>query len=154
MYVYIYSLTDKSLTWEDIKWLRKITKMKIVVKGVLTVEDALIAVDYGVDGIWISNHGARQLDTSPATIEVLPDIVRAVGNRCEVYLDGGVMRGTDVLKAVALGARAVFIGRPVLWGLAHAGEEGVSRVLQLMKDELNLAMMLSGCTKIEVYIPT
>lgn len=141
---YVASLIDKKLTWQDIAWVRKQTTMKIVVKGVLTADDALAAVRNGVDGIWVSNHGARQLDTTPATIEVLPEIVRAVAGRCEVYLDGGVSRGTDVLKALALGARAVFVGRPVLWGLAHSGEDGVFRAIQLLKDEFELAMRLSG----------
>jgi len=143
---YVASLIDRTLTWDDIAWLRTVTNMKIVVKGVLGVDDALASVKAGVDGIWVSNHGARQLDTTPATIEVLSDIVRAVAGRCEVYLDGGVTRGTDVFKAIALGARAVFIGRPSLWGLAHSGEEGVYNVLKLLKDEFHLAMALSGCT--------
>lgn len=151
---YVASLIDKTLTWDDIHWLRKNTTLKIVVKGVMTADDALIALKHGVDAIWVSNHGARQLDTTPATIEVLPEIVRAVRGRCEVYLDGGVTRGTDALKAVALGARAVFIGRPVLWGLAHSGEQGVYDVVNLLKEELQLAMMLSGCVKVEDIKPS
>ena len=147
---YVASLIDKALTWDDITWLRKNSTLKIVVKGIMTVEDALLAIDYHVDGIWISNHGARQLDTTPATIEVLPEIIAAVNGKCEVYLDGGITRGTDVLKALALGAKAVFIGRPVLWGLAHSGEEGVSHVLSLLNEELVLAMRLSGATEINV----
>ena len=134
--------------------LRTITTMKIVVKGVLGVEDALAAVKCGVDGVWVSNHGARQLDTTPATIEVLSDVCRAVAGRCEVYLDGGITRGTDIFKAVALGARAVFIGRPVLWGLAHSGEEGVTNVVKLLKDEFNLAMALSGCVTVADIKPS
>lgn len=145
---YVASLIDKKLTWQDIAWVRKQTTMKIVVKGVLTADDALAAVRNGVDGIWVSNHGARQLDTTPATIEVLPEIVRAVAGRCEVYLDGGVSRGTDVLKAISLGARAVFVGRPVLWGLAHSGEEGVFKAIQLLREEFELAMRLSGSTSL------
>lgn len=151
---YVASLIDKTLTWEDIKWLRTQTTMKIVVKGVITPEDALIALKYGVDGIWISNHGARQLDTTPATIEAVPDIIRAVGGRCEVYVDGGITRGTDALKAVAMGCRAVFIGRPVLWGLTHSGEEGVFNVLKLLKDEFTLAMMLAGAVTIDDLKPS
>lgn len=147
---YVASLIDKSLTWDDISWLRKNSKLKIVVKGIMTVEDAMLALRYGVDGIWISNHGARQLDTTPATIEVLPEIVAAVRGKVEVYLDGGITRGTDVVKAIALGAKAVFIGRPVLWGLAHSGDEGVAHILQLLNDELVLAMRLSGALKISV----
>jgi (S)-2-hydroxy-acid oxidase len=143
---YVASLIDKRLSWKDIEWVRKQTTMKIVVKGVMTADDALAAVRHGVDAIWVSNHGARQLDTTPATIEVLPEIVRAVAGRCEVYLDGGVSRGTDIMKALALGARAVFIGRPVLWGLAHSGEEGVFNALELLKNEFELAMRLSCST--------
>ena len=151
---YVASLIDKTLTWEDIAWLRKNTKLKIVVKGVMTVEDAMTSVRHGVDGIWVSNHGARQLDTVPATIEVLPDICRAVAGKVEVYLDGGITRGTDVLKAIALGAKAVFIGRPSLWGLAHSGEEGVYNVLKLLNDEFVLAMQLSGCVSISDIKPS
>jgi (S)-2-hydroxy-acid oxidase len=151
---YVASLIDKTLTWKDIHWVRKQTTMKIVVKGVMTPEDALEALRNGVDGIWISNHGARQLDTAPATVEVLPEIARAVGGRCEIYIDGGISRGTDVLKCLALGARGVFIGRPVLWGLCHNGAEGVARVIQLLKDELEMALRLTGCTKLSDVKPS
>jgi (S)-2-hydroxy-acid oxidase len=151
---YVSQLIDQTLTWSDIAWLRKNTTLKIVVKGVMTAQDALIALENGVDGIWISNHGARQLDTVPATIEVLPEIVRAVNGRCEVYLDGGIIRGTDVLKALALGARAVFIGRPVLWGLTHSGEEGVTNVLKLLNDEFALAMKLTGAVNLSELKPS
>lgn len=143
---YVASLIDRTLSWDDIKWLRGITKLPIVVKGVMTAEDARVALANGVNGIWVSNHGARQLDTVASTIEALPEIVAAVQGRCEVYLDGGICRGTDIFKALALGARAVFIGRPVLWGLSHSGEEGVANVLKLLNDELTLALQLSGCT--------
>ncbi|XP_031727011.1 hydroxyacid oxidase 1-like [Anarrhichthys ocellatus] len=111
-------------------------------------EDAAQAVIYGVDGILVSNHGARQLDGVPATLDVLEEVVQAVQGRCDVYMDGGVRRGTDVLKALALGAKAVFIGRPVLWGLACQGEQGVTEILELLKDELRLAMALSGCRSV------
>ncbi|CAM9793432.1 unnamed protein product [Ascophyllum nodosum] len=121
--------------------------MKIVIKGIVTAEEASEAVRQGVDGIWVSNHGARQLDTTPATIEALPEVVQAVSGRCEIYLDGGICRGTDVFKALALGAKAVFIGRPVLWGLAHSGEEGVKKVLKLLNDEFVMALQLTGCTR-------
>ena len=151
---YVASLIDQRLTWKDVDWVRKQTTMKIVVKGVLTVEDAQAALRNGVDGIWVSNHGARQLDTTPATIEVLPEICRAVAGRCEVYLDGGITRGTDVLKCLALGARAVFVGRPVLWGLAHSGEEGAYRALELLRNELELAMRLSCCPKLTDLKPS
>ena len=156
---YISSLIDPSLTWDAVAFLRAHTRLPIVVKGVLSADDAALAVQHGCDGVWVSNHGARQLDTSPATIEVLGDIVRAVQRETraqtrsrpvEVYLDGGILRGTDVFKALALGARAVFLGRPVLWGLAHSGEDGVFHVLQLINEELKLAMQLSGVTSIQV----
>lgn len=145
---YVASLIDRTLQWKDVQWLRSVCNLPIVVKGVMTPEDALMAMQCGVDAIWVSNHGARQLDTVASTIELLPDIVKAVNGRCEVYLDGGVCRGTDAFKALALGARAVFIGRPVLWGLAHSGEEGVYQVLELLKKEFEMAMRLTGCTKL------
>uniref|UniRef100_A0A7S1UI71 FMN hydroxy acid dehydrogenase domain-containing protein n=1 Tax=Phaeomonas parva TaxID=124430 RepID=A0A7S1UI71_9STRA len=146
---YCASLIDRSLTWEDLRWLRANTSLKIVVKGVATAEDAAIAVREGVDAIWISNHGARQLDTTPATCEMIPEVVAAVGGRCEVYVDGGITRGADALKAVALGCTAVFVGRPVLWGLAHSGQAGVEKVLDLLKAEFEMAMMLCGCVTVD-----
>src|SRR5579884_3980114 len=134
-----------TLTWESLSWLRSITSLPIILKGILTAEDAVLAVEHGVDGIIVSNHGGRQLDCVPASIEALPEVVAAVNGRCEVYMDGGIRRGTDVLMALALGARAVLIGRPVLWGLAVDGADGVRRVLHLLRDELEQAMALSGC---------
>jgi 4-hydroxymandelate oxidase len=113
---YIASLFDPALTWKDIEWLVGITNLPVLVKGILRSDDALLAVKHGASGVVVSNHGARQLDTTPATISVLPEIVDTVGGKVEVYVDGGIRRGTDVLKAIACGARAVFIGRPVLWG--------------------------------------
>eukprot|EP00126_Sphaerothecum_destruens_P005273 Sdes_comp18676_c0_seq1m8928 len=142
--VYIEKFFDRSLTWDCVQWLTSITSLPVVLKGILTPQDAQLAVHYGAKAIIVSNHGGRQLDGVPATIEVLPDIVRAVGNSCEVYLDGGIRRGTDVLKALALGARCVFVGRPVLWGLAYNGSEGVKLALQWLKQELRLAMELAG----------
>lgn len=138
---------DASLTWKDIDWLKSITTLPIVVKGVITEEDTILAIKAGVDGIVVSNHGARQVDTSVTTIEALPEVinaVRALKSNVEVYLDGGIRRGTDVLKALALGARAVFVARPVLWGLAVDGEKGVKHVLTILKKELELAMILCG----------
>ncbi len=135
---------DLTLTWEALDWLRSITNLPVVVKGILTAEDAQLAVAHGAAGIVVSNHGGRQLDGVLAGIDALPEVVTAVAGRCEVYMDGGVRRGTDVLKALALGARAVLLGRPVLWALAVDGEAGVARALNLLKDELKLAMMLSG----------
>uniref|UniRef100_A0A3B4YWE3 (S)-2-hydroxy-acid oxidase n=1 Tax=Stegastes partitus TaxID=144197 RepID=A0A3B4YWE3_9TELE len=116
--VYVAKAIDPAICWDDITWLKKNTHLPVIVKGVLNGDDALQAVKYGVSGILVSNHGARQLDGVPATLDVLEEVVRAVQGCCDVYMDGGVRRGTDVLKALALGAKAVFIGRPVLWGLA------------------------------------
>jgi 4-hydroxymandelate oxidase len=131
-------------TWETVDWLRTQTSLPILLKGILTAEDALIALEHNVAGIIVSNHGGRQLDSAIPTIEALPEIVAAVAGRCEVYVDGGVRRGTDVLKALALGARAVLIGRPILWGLTVNGEEGVRHILELLRSELALAMTLAG----------
>ncbi|XP_072546434.1 2-Hydroxyacid oxidase 1 [Salminus brasiliensis] len=147
--VYVAQAIDPSLKWEDVAWLKRITSLPVVVKGVLRAEDAREALKYGVDGILVSNHGARQLDCVPATIDALPEIVEAVDGRVEVYLDGGIRRGTDVLKALALGAKAVFVGRPVLWGLACEGEKGVSDVLQMLREELQLALALAGCRSLK-----
>ncbi|XP_075539919.1 uncharacterized protein LOC142574791 [Dermacentor variabilis] len=139
---------DRSLTWDVLTWIRSITKLPLVVKGILTAEDACEAVNHGASAILVSNHGGRQLDGVPATIEVLASIVRAVRGRCEVYMDGGVRRGTDVVKALALGARAVFIGRPVIWGLAYDGENGVKKVLNIYRTELERALALMGCASL------
>jgi (S)-2-hydroxy-acid oxidase len=136
---------DRSICWKDIEWLRSITSLPILIKGVLTHEDAIKAMEVGVAGIVVSNHGARQLDYSPATITVLEEVVRAVGGKIPVLIDGGVRRGTDIFKALALGAQAVMIGRPILYGLAAKGECGVRRVIEMLKDELELTMALSGC---------
>ncbi|KAM4694889.1 2-Hydroxyacid oxidase 1 isoform 2-T2 [Discoglossus pictus] len=143
--VYVAQAIDASISWDDIEWLKGITSLPIVAKGILRADDAKEAVKRGVRGILVSNHGARQLDGVPATIDVLQEIVEAVEGKVEVYLDGGVRKGTDVLKALALGARAVFIGRPALWGLAYQGEDGVKEVLQILMDEFKLAMALTGC---------
>lgn len=133
-----------TLTWESLAWLRSITSLPIILKGILTEEDARLAVEHGVDGIVVTNHGGRQLDTEIPSIEALPEIVEAVAGRCEVYFDGGIRRGTDILKALALGARAVLIGRPILWGLAVNGADGAYAVLELLRQELETAMALSG----------
>uniref|UniRef100_H3G504 FMN hydroxy acid dehydrogenase domain-containing protein n=1 Tax=Phytophthora ramorum TaxID=164328 RepID=H3G504_PHYRM len=145
---YVSELFDLTLNWNDVKWLKSITELPVVVKGVLSPEDAKIAVDMGCEGVLVSNHGARQLDGVSATIDALPAIVKAVDGRAEVYLDGGVRRGTDVFKALALGARAVFLGRPVLYGLAHSGEAGVASVLRILNEELKHAMLFSGTAKL------
>ncbi|GLV54821.1 alpha-hydroxy-acid oxidizing enzyme [Dictyobacter sp. S3.2.2.5] len=133
-----------TLSWDIIAWLRTQTSLPIILKGILTAEDAVLAVQHGVEGIIVSNHGGRQLDGAIAPIEALPEIVAAVDGRCPVYLDGGIRRGTDVLKALALGAQAVMIGRPILWGLAVGGSEGVKHVLQILQQELRSAMVLVG----------
>ncbi|NXS06810.1 HAOX2 oxidase, partial [Neodrepanis coruscans] len=113
------SLLDPSITWNDIYWLRSLTHLPIIIKGILTKEDAELAVRHGVQGIIVSNHGGRQLDEGPATVDALVEVLEAVQGRVEVYLDGGIRKGSDVLKALALGAKCVFIGRPALWGLAY-----------------------------------
>ncbi len=132
------------LNWDDIAWLRSKTKLPVLIKGVLHAEDARLAVHHGVAGIVVSNHGGRQLDTVPATIDVLPEIAAAVGGTVPVLLDGGIRRGTDVVKALALGADAVGVGRPVVWGLAAGGREGVSEVLELLRADFDQALALCG----------
>jgi 4-hydroxymandelate oxidase len=135
---------DPTLTWKDVEWLQSFAKRPILLKGVLNPEDAEIGVKAGVAGIVVSNHGARNLDTVPATIDALPAVVERVAGRVPVLVDGGIRRGTDVLKALALGATAVQIGRPYLWGLGIAGSEGVARVVGILRREFELAMMLAG----------
>ncbi|XP_009390878.2 peroxisomal (S)-2-hydroxy-acid oxidase GLO4 isoform X2 [Musa acuminata AAA Group] len=136
---------DPSLSWKDIEWLKSITKLPIIAKGIITAEDARKAVDAGVSGIVVSNHGGRQLDYTPPTISVLEEVVKAVSGAVPVLLDGGVRRGTDVFKALALGAKAVMIGRPVVYGLAANGEHGVRSVIKMLQNELELTMALAGC---------
>ena len=138
-------MLDASVTWKDIDWLCSLTKLPVVLKGVCRADDAKRSLQHGVAGIVVSNHGGRQLDTAPATIEALPKVVDAIGGKIPVLLDGGIRRGLDILKALALGATAVQIGRPVLWGLASGGEPGVRKVLELLRQELDLAMALAGC---------
>jgi 4-hydroxymandelate oxidase len=142
---YFAGLLDAGLTWRDVEWLRSVTRLPVLVKGVLRGDDAVRAVEHGAAAVVVSNHGGRQLDTAVATIRALPEVVDAVAGRAEVLVDGGVRRGTDVLKALALGARAVLLGRPVLWGLASGGEAGVASALAMLRDELDLAMALCGC---------
>jgi len=141
------AVVDSTLTWRDLEWLRSISPLPLVVKGVLTAEDALLAAEHGAAGIVVSNHGGRQLDGVPAALDVLPEVAEAVGQRVEVLVDGGIRRGTDVLKALALGARAALAGRAVLWGLAAGGEEGVVQVLTLLRDEIASGLMLLGCAR-------
>ena len=136
------------LTWSRLDWLRDLTGLPLVIKGIRTVQDAVLCAEYGVDGIVVSNHGGRQLDGTRSSIETLPAIAEAVGDRVEVYLDSGVRRGMDVLKALSLGARAVLIGRPMFWGLAVDGEVGVNRVLDILRVEFERAMAYCGCTAV------
>jgi isopentenyl diphosphate isomerase/L-lactate dehydrogenase-like FMN-dependent dehydrogenase len=137
---------DPTLTWRDLEWIRSATGLPLVLKGIVTSEDTVLAVEHGVDAVWVSNHGGRQLDGVAASIDALPEVAEAAGGDCEVYVDGGFRRGTDVVKALALGARAAFVGRPIAAGLAVGGEQGVARVLQLLRDEIELALGLAGCT--------
>jgi 4-hydroxymandelate oxidase len=145
---YVHHLLDASLTWESVEWLRATTKLPVLIKGILTAADAELAASHGASGVIVSNHGGRQLDGSVATIDALPEVASQVAGRMTVLLDGGVRRGTDVLKALALGASAVLIGRPYLWGLAAEGEAGVRRVLEMLRSELELALALAGCRSV------
>jgi isopentenyl diphosphate isomerase/L-lactate dehydrogenase-like FMN-dependent dehydrogenase len=142
---WVQTLQTPTLSWDDLAWLRGLAPMPMILKGIVRGDDARRAVDLGVEGIWVSNHGGRQLDTAVATLDALPEVAAAVAGQATIILDGGVRRGTDVLKALALGADAVAIGRPQLWGLAAAGADGVRRVLEMLRDELSLAMALAGC---------
>jgi isopentenyl diphosphate isomerase/L-lactate dehydrogenase-like FMN-dependent dehydrogenase len=141
----MFDLIDEALTWRDLEELASLSDLPIVVKGVLTGDDARLAVDSGAAAVIVSNHGGRQLDGVPAALDALPEVVEAVDASAEVLVDGGVRRGTDVVKALALGARAVLIGRPYLWGLAVNGEQGVRGVLELLREEIRLALALAGC---------
>ena len=154
LFVYFAQQLDPGLTWRTLEWLRSITALPIVVKGILRADDAAHAVDHGAAAVIVSNHGGRQLDGALATAAALPDVVGAVAGRAEVLVDGGIRRGTDVLKALAMGARAVLVGRPVLWGLAVGGEAGARHVLELLRDELDLAMALSGAATIAALDPS
>jgi 4-hydroxymandelate oxidase len=146
---YVHDLLDPGLTWESIAWLRSITKLPLLIKGILSPDDADRALAAGAAGLVVSNHGGRQLDGAIASIDALPDIAARVEGKMTILLDGGVRRGTDVLKALALGADAVLIGRPYLWGLAADGEAGVRRVLEILHAELELAMALAGSPSIK-----
>ena len=142
-----------TLDWSDLDWLRSVCPIPLLVKGVLRADDAARAVDAGCDGVWVSNHGGRQLDTSITAADALPDIVAAVGDRALIVADGGVRRGIDVLKGLALGADLVAIGRPVLWALAVGGGDGVHRLLELLREELSLAMALAGARSLAEVTP-
>jgi 4-hydroxymandelate oxidase len=145
---------DPAISWDDLAWIREVAPVPLLIKGILRAEDARLAVEHGVDGIVVSNHGGRQLDGSPPALEALVEVVKEVDGRREVLMDGGVRRGTDVLKVLALGARAVMVGRPIAWGLAAAGEEGVAHVLEILRDEFDLAMALSGCRSVSEIVPS
>ena len=142
-------IRDVASTWDDLDWFASSINLPVVVKGIMAGEDGRLSAENGAKGVIVSNHGGRYLDTTPATIEVLPEVVRAVDGNAEVYLDGGVRRGTDIFKAVALGARAVLMGRPLFWGLAVDGEAGVKAVLEMLRDELDATMGMCGCPDID-----
>lgn len=145
---YVNTHFDGTLSWDYLDWLCANTSLPVAVKGLCRGDDARRCVKHGARAVVVSNHGGRQLDTCPATADVLPYMVEAVDGACEVYVDGGIRRGSDVLKALALGARAVLVGRPVLWGLAVGGEEGAFAVLELLRQEFSDALALAGCTRL------
>jgi 4-hydroxymandelate oxidase len=145
---YVRENFKSDLGFDDLDWLCGATRLPVVVKGVCRGDDARRAAEHGAKAVVVSNHGGRQLDTAPATCEVLPHVVEAAGDLCEIYVDGGIRRGSDVLKAIALGARAVLVGRPILWGLTVAGELGATDVLEILRRELDEAMLLCGCTEL------
>jgi (S)-2-hydroxy-acid oxidase len=138
-------LLESGLEWDYVTELRERWNVPVVVKGLVTAEDADLACQYGAAGVVVSNHGGRQLDATVASLDALPEVVEVVGDRAEVYLDGGVRRGTDVVMALALGARAVLVGRPALWGLAFGGSKGVEQVLDIVREETENALALLGC---------
>jgi 4-hydroxymandelate oxidase len=144
---------EDDLRWTDVSWLKSITHLPVLVKGVLRGDDARLALDHGADGIIVSNHGGRQLDGAIATIDALPDVVQAVNGAAEVLVDGGIRRGSDVIKALARGAKAVLLGRPLLWGLALNGEAGVGHILDLITEEVDLALALCGCRSLADVTP-
>ena len=145
---------DPAATWKDLEWIKSSSKLPLVAKGIMTGEDTELCVQSGADGVIVSNHGGRHLDNTLATIEVLPEVVAAAQGMTEVYLDGGIRRGADVVKAIALGAKAVFIGRPLFWGLAVGGEQGVIRVLHILREEMEITMAKCGRPTIASIDPT
>ncbi len=149
-----YTILDPAINWETIAWIRSLTKLPVVLKGVLSPDDASLAVEHGASGIIVSNHGGRNLDTVPATIEALPRVVEAVDGKLPVLLDGGIRRGTDIVKALAYGAQAVLIARPYLWGLGVSGSQGVEQVVRILRMELEAAMALCGTPEISKITPS
>ena len=145
---YVRTNFKEDLGFDDLDWLCRSTRLPVVVKGVCRGDDARRAAEHGAKAVVVSNHGGRQLDSAPATCEVLPHVVDAASDLCEVYVDGGIRRGSDVLKAIALGARAVLVGRSILWGLCVTGEQGAAKVLEILRRELDEAMLLCGCTNL------
>lgn len=145
---YAAAQSRASFTWKDLMWLRGQVKVPLILKGILTAEDAQLAVEHGADAVWVSNHGGRQLDGSPAPIDVLEEVAVAVAGRVPVFVDGGVRRGTDVVAALALGASFVFVGRPILYALAYGGQQGVGLALDLLREELCNSMGLLGAPEI------
>lgn len=150
---FMNSQFDRTVTWKDAAWMIEQWDKPFAIKGILSVEDAKMAVEVGASAVMISNHGGRQMDGCPAPIEVLGDIVDAVGDKIEVILDGGIRRGTHILKALSIGAKACMGGRAYLYGLAAAGEEGAYRSLSLLKDEVQNNMTLLGCTNVNQITP-
>ncbi|MUG91124.1 alpha-hydroxy-acid oxidizing protein [Scytonema sp. UIC 10036] len=149
LFTYFAQQLDPAVTWKDLEWLQSLSPLPLVLKGILRGDDAVHAVEYGAKAIVVSNHGGRQLDGAIASLDALVEVVKAVDGRAEILVDGGIRRGTDILKALALGAKAVLVGRPILWGLAVAGEAGVAHVIDFLRDELDVAMALSGCASLE-----
>ena len=149
LFSYFLEQINPALTWSDLEWLQSLSPMPVVVKGILRGDDAIRAVEHGAKAVIVSNHGGRQLDGAIASIDALSEVVAAVGDQVDVLMDGGIRRGTDILKALALGAKAVLLGRPILWGLAVGGEAGVKHVLELLYNELDLALALSGCANLQ-----
>ena len=145
---------ESALHWSDLDWLRSLTTMPIVIKGIQTAEDARLCAENGVEGLVVSNHGGHALDGTEGTIDMLPEVVAAVGDRLEVYVDGGIRHGSDVLKCLALGAKAAFVGRPIFWGLSVDGQAGLSHILEIFRDELDVAMGLCGLSDVKDASPS
>ena len=145
---FINDQLDPSPTWDELTWLREVWDGPLLVKGILRDDDARTAVELGAGGVIVSNHGGRQLDHAVSSVQALPAVVQAIGSDAEVILDGGIRRGTDVLKALALGARACMVGRPLVYGLAGGGDAGAARAVEILADELRVAMALAGCPSV------